>query len=105
MTEIQNTAYVSQAQSALKVSQSQKPAYKSPEAFEGEAKLLKQIYDNYMKNVGGFKYENGQYIHVTTVLHINKNAQNAVLAIEERLRELGELPHLDVQRGGNYTVY
>lgn len=65
---------------------------KAPEAFEGEAKMLKSVYDNYIKNAGGFQEINGQKVHVTTVLHINKNAQQAVLAIENRLRELGELP-------------
>ncbi len=65
---------------------------KAPEAFEGEGKMLKEIYDNYMKNAGGFQNINGQKVHVTTVMHIDQRAQQAAIAVEKRLQELGILP-------------
>ena len=68
------------------------PQQKAPEAFEGEGKMLKDLYDNYMKNAGGYQMINGQRVHVTTVLHTDTRAQQAAIAIEKRLRELGELP-------------
>lgn len=79
--------------SAQKIVTPQKPQVqpKSPEAFEGEGKLLKEVYDSYMKNAGGFQNINGQRVHVTTVLHIDKSAQMAALAVEKRLQELGIL--------------
>lgn len=84
--------YSTQAQYAKKTDNAQRPQARSNEAFEGETKLLKKIYDEYMKNVGGYQYIDGKMVHVTTVLHIDKSAQAAVIAIENRLRELGELP-------------
>ena len=72
----------------------QQVAYKAPEAYEGEAATLKNIYDNYMKNLGGFQNVNGQMVHVTTVLHTDKKAQQFLMAVESRLRDLGVLPQL-----------
>ena len=94
MSPIQSYGYAAQAQGISKVQAAGIPQQKAPEAFEGETKMLKEIYDNYIKNAGGYQEINGQRVHVTTVLHVDKRAQAAVLAVENRLRELGELPPL-----------
>ncbi len=91
MTTIPSVSYATQARSAAISFKSEAPKTKSPEAFEGEAQLLKEIYYNYMQNIGGYQEINGHPVHVTTVLHINENAQKALKAIESRLIELGAL--------------
>ena len=77
----------------------QQPVAKAREAFEGEAEALKKVYDNYMKNLGGFQNINGQMVHVTTVLHTDTKAQTFLFAVENRLRDLGVLPPLEVMQG------
>lgn len=94
MSPISSYGYAAKAQQFAPVQNTGIPVQKAPEAFEGEAKMLKEVYDNYMKNVGGFQEINGQRVHVTTVLHTDRRAQAAVMAVENRLRELGELPPL-----------
>ncbi len=91
MTTIPSISYATQARTAAVSFKSEPKQTKSPEAFEGETQLLKEIYNNYIDNIGGYQEINGHPVHVTTVLHINENAQNALLAIERRLIELGEL--------------
>lgn len=66
----------------------------APEAFEGETELLKEVYNNYLKNMGGYKMVDGKMVHVTTILHIDKKVQNAMRAIEQRLIELGAIKPL-----------
>lgn len=81
-----------QTQQAQKIVAPPQIANKAPEAFEGEAEMLKDLYHHYIENFGGFKEINGQRVHVTTVLHIDSRAQAAMKAVETRLKELGELP-------------
>ena len=83
--------YMAQAQ-GIAATAPQQARPKAMEAFEGEGKMLKEVYDNYMKNAGGFQNINGQTVHVTTVLHTDPRAQQAALAVEKRLQELGILP-------------
>ena len=90
MSTIPSLSYATQARNASVSFRADKPG-KVLEAFEGEAQLLKEIYNNYIDNIGGYQEINGHPVHVTTVLHINENAQKALLAIEKRLIELGEL--------------
>lgn len=94
MSPIQSYGYAAQAQNVVAQQGTRISQQKAPEAFEGETKMLRQVYDNYLKNAGGFQEINGQRVHVTTVLHIDPRAQAALLAVENRLRELGELPPL-----------
>lgn len=94
MSPISSYGYAAQAQNIVSSQNSRIPQQKAPEAFEGEAKMLRQVYDNYLKNVGGFQEINGQRVHVTTVMHIDSRAQAALMAVEHRLRELGELPSI-----------
>jgi len=89
MATVSAVSYATTAQSATKANRTPAPEYKAPEAFEGEGKMLLEIYNNYIANAGGFQMVDGKMVHVTTVLHINKNAQAAVIAIEKRLEELG----------------
>ena len=91
MSAIPSISYAAKAHSASVSFKANKPENKASEAFEGEAQLLKEIYNNYIDNIGGYQEINGHPVHVTTVLHTNKNAQNALLAIEKRLIDLGEL--------------
>ena len=93
MSTIPVMSYAYQTQNAQKIAP-QQPVAKAHEAFEGEADALKKVYDNYMKNVGGYQNINGQMVHVTTVLHTDRKAQNFLLAVENRLRDLGVLPPL-----------
>lgn len=83
--------YMAQAQ-GISATAAQQARPKAMEAFEGEGKMLKEVYDNYMKNAGGFQNINGQKVHVTTVMHIDQRAQQAAIAVEKRLQELGILP-------------
>lgn len=94
MSSVSAVSYAATAQNAAKVNNVQNPSYKAREAFEGEGKMLLEIYNNYIANAGGFQEKDGHLVHVTTVLHINRNAQAAVIAIEKRLEELG-LIHLN----------
>lgn len=104
MSPIQSYGYAAQAQGIVAPQAAKCPQCKAPEAFEGEAKMLREIYDNYLKNAGGFQEINGQRVHVTTVLHTDRHAQAAVMAVENRLRELGELPPLP-QPIGPQVIY
>ena len=92
MTPITPHGYANRAQFVAPPPNVQRP--KAMEAFEGEKEMLHQIYDNYMKNMGGYQNINGQMVHVTTVLHIDARAQQFVMAVENRLKDLGELPKI-----------
>lgn len=96
MSTIPVMSYAYQAQTTpVAVPQQQRVnAPRALEAFEGETEALKKIYDGYMKNVGGYQNINGHMVHVTTVLHIDKKAQDFLMAVEGRLRDLGALPPL-----------
>ena len=61
------------------------------EVIENEAEMLLDLYDEYLKKLGGFQVVNGQLVHTTTILHLDKDAQNFVMQLQERLRALGAL--------------
>lgn len=90
MASVSAVSYASAAQNATQTAKTAPaPNLKAQEAFEGEGKMLLEMYNNYIKNAGGFRMENGHLVHYTTVLHVNKNAQAVVIAMERRLEELG----------------
>lgn len=95
MSTIPAMSYAYQVQNvSAAVPQQRVNAPRALEAFDGEADALKKIYDEYMKNVGGFQNINGQMVHVTTVLHTDRKAQQFLMTVENRLRDLGVLPQL-----------
>ena len=62
------------------------------EGFVGEGQKLKTLYDEYCKNLGGYQMVNGEWRHVHTVLHSDKQVATMLLEINKRLRSLGILP-------------
>lgn len=67
------------------------PKEPKKEVIENEKELLMNLYKEYLKNVGGYQEINGQRVHVTTALHIDREAQEFVMQLEDRLRALGAI--------------
>lgn len=68
------------------------PKVRKMEGFKNEGQKLKELYDEYCKNLGGFKMVNGRWMHVHTVLHSDSQAHKLLKEMELRLRSLGMLP-------------
>ena len=97
MSTIPVVSYPYQVQNVQTVYPQQPVNIEDRESFPGEAKLLMQVYQSYMNNVGGYQNINGQMVHVTTKFHLDENAQRTAMAIEDRLIKLGALPQLPQQ--------
>ena len=62
------------------------------EGFNNEGQKLKELYDEYCKNLGGYQNINGKWVHVHTVLHSDSQVAKMLREMQIRLQSLGLLP-------------